>query len=97
MTRIVKKGDQKIEVDLGGSWKIYDSNNINKTFVVYHGVIFRTKDRIFWIETEEGGFVVDPKSDDLKPWAKLGGMSLNKLVDILQDPKDVYASLKNVV
>ena len=92
MTRIVKKNDLNIEVDLGGSWKIYDNNNINKTFVVYHGVIFRTKDRIFWIETDKGGFVVDPATDNLELWAELAGMKPSQLSEILRDPKEVYAS-----
>jgi hypothetical protein len=94
MTRTVKKGDKSVEVDLGGSWKIFDNNNINKTFVVYHGVIFRTKDRVFWVETDQGGFIVDPAVDNLKPWAELAGMEESQLSNILRDPKDVYACRK---
>lgn len=93
MTRTLKRGDQTVEVDLGPAWKLYDNNNVNKTISFYYGPIFKTKERIFWMETDQGGFVIDP-AQDLKCIANSTGISELELMSILQDPKIKYQSSK---
>lgn len=92
MTRTVKKGDTNVEVDLGSAWKLYDNNNMHKSFSFYFGPIFRTKDRIYWIETDDGGFVIDP-NQDISYWSQKTGIHQFDLRTILQDPKEKYEKI----
>ena len=91
MTRTLKHGDKTVEVDLGPAWKLYDNNNINKSICFYHGPIFKTKERIFWMETDKGGIVIDPASD-LQCVSEVTGLQIEELKMILQDPKNRYQS-----
>lgn len=93
MTRTVKKGDTKIEVDLGSAWKLFDNCNMHKSISFYNGVIFRTKERIFWVETDEGGFVIDPEND-IPYWSEKTGIHPFTLEKILKDPKTKYQVAK---
>jgi hypothetical protein len=93
MNRTVKRGDATIDVDLGSAWKLYDNNNINKSIVIYYGPIFKTKERVFWMETDKGGVVINP-SDDLKCISEFTGLSEYTLQTILQDPKNKYQDIK---
>ena len=93
MTRTLKRGDITVDVDLGSAWKLYDNHNINKSVAFYYGPIFKTKERVFWMETDKGGFVIDP-SADLKCISEATGLSEYSLINILQDPKEKYHRLK---
>ena len=95
MTRVLKRGEVSVEVDLGSAWKLFDNNNMHKSVSFYYGPIFRTKERVFWVETDEGGFVIDPEKDILH-WSEKTGIHQFDLKNILQDPKNKYLScIKN--
>jgi hypothetical protein len=93
MTRSLSGKNGKVEVEMGTTWKLYDNNNLNKSVSIYFGSVLKTKERIFWIETDDGGFVVDP-SDDLSEWSLKTKISVTKLKEILQDPKNQYLGKK---
>jgi len=92
MTRKLRKGDDFVEIEIGSAWKLYDNHSIHNSISIYHGPIYRSKERVFWIETDEGGFVVDPKTD-IDLWSKKIGMHSSQLIEILQDPKNKYLSI----
>jgi hypothetical protein len=93
MTRSLSGKNGKVEVEMGTTWKLYDNNNINSSVLIYFGSVFKTKERIFWIETDQGGFIVDP-NEDLSEWSAKTKITVAKLKNILQDPKNIYIDKK---
>jgi len=90
MIRTLNCNGSTIDVDLGQSWKLYDNNNISESISIYSGYVYKQKTRIFWIETDNGGFIINP-NEDLSVWVKKTGIGIDRLQKILQDPINKFA------
>lgn len=97
--RLLKKikTDDVIKIDVAQSWKIWDSTTIHKTCMFFNGKSVWTKSdktspRVVWVETDQGGFVIEDELD-YEFVSNLTGLPLEKINEICKiQPCDTVQS-----
>ena len=84
-------GGDPVNVDLGQSWKLFDNNNLDKTIMLYNGVVAssgssrsQAAERINWIELEDGPYQLQTDDDFLEAERRTG-MAFWKLLEIVNN------------
>lgn len=89
--RNIKKffSEETLMIDLGQSWKLFDNKKDFNTVILYNGAICiggssrkRTSQRITWIETDKGPYLLDSDSD-YNEAARITGITVLQMRDII--------------
>jgi len=84
-------GNDPVNVDLGQSWKLFDNNNLDKTVMLYNGIVSSsgssrnvTAERMNWIELDDGPYQLKTEEDFLEAERRTG-MAVSQLLDIVKN------------
>lgn len=80
------KTQETARVDIGQSWKIWDSTTIHKTCMFFNGAGSYKKGerdvpRIVWAETDRGGFLIEDEEDYVFI-SSITGLGIEKIREI---------------